>query len=155
MRQSWISSLHCCTCSVLILVWPYEPRARVTFFKPWVSTRADEWNVNKWAWEGTLKVVSKGEECIIKLEDKNTGTKKITVVPLVSACVITNVDSSDTFLGELYARAFLREDEPHPVEPVIDSSRSAFFSLPHGGLILWWLLSLVFLFCISYYVETV
>ncbi|EAZ12684.1 hypothetical protein OsJ_02601 [Oryza sativa Japonica Group] len=58
---------------------------------------ADEWNVNKWAWEGTLKVVSKGEECIIKLEDKNT--------------------------GELYARAFLREDEPHPVEPVIDSSR--------------------------------
>jgi hypothetical protein len=87
------------------------------------SYRADEWNVNKWAWEGTLKVVSKGEECIIKLEDKNTGTKKITVVPLVSACVITNVDSSDTFLGELYARAFLREDEPHPVEPVIDSSR--------------------------------
>ncbi|PUZ55837.1 hypothetical protein GQ55_5G244000 [Panicum hallii var. hallii] len=61
------------------------------------SYRADEWNVNKWAWEGALKVVSKGEECIIKLEDKNT--------------------------GELYARAFLKEGEPHPVEPVIDSSR--------------------------------
>ncbi|XP_066306483.1 uncharacterized protein At1g03900-like [Miscanthus floridulus] len=61
------------------------------------SYRADEWNVNKWAWEGALKVASKGEECIIKLEDKNT--------------------------GELYARAFLREGEPHPVEPVIDSSR--------------------------------
>ncbi|KAJ0111256.1 hypothetical protein Patl1_02418 [Pistacia atlantica] len=38
-----------------------------------VNYRADEWNVNKWAWEGTLKVVSKGEECIIKLEDKSTG----------------------------------------------------------------------------------
>ncbi|KAF8676031.1 hypothetical protein HU200_047535 [Digitaria exilis] len=62
-----------------------------------VDWLADEWNVNKWAWEGALKVVSKGEECIIKLEDKNT--------------------------GELYARAFLREGEPHPVEPVIDSSR--------------------------------
>uniref|UniRef100_A0A1D1Y749 Adaptin ear-binding coat-associated protein 2 n=1 Tax=Anthurium amnicola TaxID=1678845 RepID=A0A1D1Y749_9ARAE len=61
------------------------------------SYRADEWNVNKWAWEGSLKVVSKGEECIIKLEDRNT--------------------------GELYARAFLRKGEPHPVEPVIDSSR--------------------------------
>uniref|UniRef100_A0A0D9V2W3 NECAP PHear domain-containing protein n=1 Tax=Leersia perrieri TaxID=77586 RepID=A0A0D9V2W3_9ORYZ len=61
------------------------------------SYRADEWNVNKWAWEGTLKVISKGEECIIRLEDKNS--------------------------GELYARAFLREGEPHPVEPVIDSSR--------------------------------
>ncbi|XP_011098030.1 uncharacterized protein LOC105176814 [Sesamum indicum] len=61
------------------------------------SYRADEWNVNKWAWEGTLKVVTKGEECIIRLEDKKT--------------------------GELYARAFLREGEPHPVEPVIDSSR--------------------------------
>lgn len=44
-----------------------------------------------------LKVVSKGEECIIKLEDKST--------------------------GELYARAFLRKGELHPVEPVIDSSR--------------------------------
>ncbi|CAK8536342.1 unnamed protein product [Lathyrus sativus] len=61
------------------------------------SYRADEWDVNKWTWEGILKVVSKGEECIIKLEDKNT--------------------------GELYARAFLRNGEPHPVEAVIDSSR--------------------------------
>lgn len=42
-----------------------------------VKSRADEWNVNKWAWEGALKVVSKGEECIIKLEDKNTGTVAI------------------------------------------------------------------------------
>ncbi|KAJ8435116.1 hypothetical protein Cgig2_020759 [Carnegiea gigantea] len=61
------------------------------------SYRADEWDVNKWAWEGAMKVISKGEECIISLEDKST--------------------------GELYARAFLREGEPHPVEPVIDSSR--------------------------------
>ncbi|XP_071691302.1 uncharacterized protein At1g03900-like [Rutidosis leptorrhynchoides] len=61
------------------------------------SYRADEWDINKWAWEGTMKVVSKGEECIIRLEDKTT--------------------------GELYARAFLRDGEPHPVEPVIDSSR--------------------------------
>ncbi|KAJ0971756.1 hypothetical protein J5N97_019715 [Dioscorea zingiberensis] len=61
------------------------------------SYRADEWNVNKWVWEGALKVVSKGEECTIRLEDKTS--------------------------GELYARAFLRNGEPHPVEPVIDSSR--------------------------------
>jgi hypothetical protein len=39
-----------------------------------VTSRADEWNVNKWAWEGALKVASKGEECVIKLEDKSTGT---------------------------------------------------------------------------------
>ena len=38
-----------------------------------LACRADEWDVNKWAWEGVLKVVSKGEECIIKLEDKTTG----------------------------------------------------------------------------------
>lgn len=44
-----------------------------------------------------MKVISKGEECIIKLEDKIT--------------------------GDLYARAFLRNGEPHPVEAVIDSSR--------------------------------
>ncbi|KAI3512207.1 hypothetical protein L1887_19486 [Cichorium endivia] len=62
-----------------------------------LNYRADEWDMNKWASEGTMKVVSKGEECIIRLEDKAT--------------------------GELYARAFLRDGEPHPVEPVIDSSR--------------------------------
>ncbi|KAL8468684.1 hypothetical protein ACS0TY_031757 [Phlomoides rotata] len=61
------------------------------------SYRADEWDVNKWAWEGTLKVINKGVECIIRLEDKTT--------------------------GELYARAFLRDGELHPVETVIDSSR--------------------------------
>uniref|UniRef100_A0A0D6R9R8 NECAP PHear domain-containing protein n=1 Tax=Araucaria cunninghamii TaxID=56994 RepID=A0A0D6R9R8_ARACU len=61
------------------------------------SYRADEWNVNKWAWEGALRVISKGEECRIKLEDKNT--------------------------GELYAQAFVRRGQPLPVEPVIDSSR--------------------------------
>ena len=38
-----------------------------------VHFRADEWDVNKWAWEGMLKVISKGEECIIRLEDKTTG----------------------------------------------------------------------------------
>uniref|UniRef100_A0A7N0VMM5 NECAP PHear domain-containing protein n=1 Tax=Kalanchoe fedtschenkoi TaxID=63787 RepID=A0A7N0VMM5_KALFE len=61
------------------------------------SYRADEWNVNKWTWEGTLKVISKREECTIRLEDRTT--------------------------GELYAQAFLREGELHPVESVIDSSR--------------------------------
>ncbi|KAL8136708.1 hypothetical protein V2J09_002709 [Rumex salicifolius] len=60
------------------------------------SYRADEWDVNEWSWEGALKVISKGEECIIRLEDKS---------------------------GELYAQGFLRKGEPHPVEPVIDSSR--------------------------------
>lgn len=33
------------------------------------------------------------------------------------------------YLGELYARAFLRDGEPHPVEPVIDSSRLVNLSL--------------------------
>lgn len=49
-----------------------------------VTSRADEWNVNKWAWEGALKVASKGEECVIKLEDKSTGTV-ISLVLLANA----------------------------------------------------------------------
>ena len=69
----------------------------ILFLYKFYPCRADEWDVNKWAWEGALKVVSKGEECIIKLVDKTT--------------------------GELYAQAFLREGELHPVEAVIDSSR--------------------------------
>ena len=39
----------------------------------YVHFRADEWDINKWAWEGVLKVVSKGENCSIRLEDKDTG----------------------------------------------------------------------------------
>lgn len=65
--------------------------------KSTASYRADEWNINKWDWEGALKVVSKGEECTIRLEDKNT--------------------------GELYAQSPVRGDQPLPVEAVIDSSR--------------------------------
>ncbi|KAJ7568967.1 hypothetical protein O6H91_01G055100 [Diphasiastrum complanatum] len=61
------------------------------------SYRADDWNVNKWSWEGTIKVVSKGEDCTIRLEDTAT--------------------------GELYAQAPVRGDQPHPLEAVIDSSR--------------------------------
>ncbi|URE13856.1 adaptin ear-binding coat-associated protein [Musa troglodytarum] len=81
----------------LVLFDPVGLSAQIPPRKSAASYRADEWNVNKWAWEGVLKVVSKGKECIIRLEDKTS--------------------------GELYARAFLREGEPHPVEPVIDSSR--------------------------------
>ncbi|KAK3036489.1 hypothetical protein RJ639_030503 [Escallonia herrerae] len=73
---------------------------------PFILYRADEWDINKWAWEGILKVTSKGEECIIKLEDKTT------------ALLMEKLNT-----GELYARAFLKDGEPHPVEPVIDSSR--------------------------------
>ncbi|KAG6553724.1 hypothetical protein Mapa_004639 [Marchantia paleacea] len=59
--------------------------------------RADEWDINKWNWEGALRVVSKGEECFIRLEEKST--------------------------GELYAQAIVRQDQPLPLEAVIDSSR--------------------------------
>ena len=55
----------CCLNLVLPIVW--------IFISLEVYSRADEWDVNKWTWEGTLKVISKGEECIIRLEDKTTG----------------------------------------------------------------------------------
>ncbi|KAL3684502.1 hypothetical protein R1sor_002524 [Riccia sorocarpa] len=64
------------------------------------SYRADEWDINKWNWEGALKVVSKGEDCFIRLEDNSTGIAR-----------------------ELYAQAVVRQDEPLPLEAVIDSSR--------------------------------
>lgn len=35
--------------------------------------RVDEWDINKWVWEGVLKVVLKGENCFIRLEDKDIG----------------------------------------------------------------------------------
>jgi hypothetical protein len=39
--------------------------------------------VNKWVWEGMLKVISKGEECIIRLEDKKTGLCQAGMVPVI------------------------------------------------------------------------
>eukprot|EP00250_Pteridium_aquilinum_P005198 c15331_g1_i1 orf=496-1329(-) len=65
--------------------------------KSTASYRADEWNINKWDWEGSLKVVSKGEDCTIRLEDNTS--------------------------GELYAQAPVRGEQPLPIEAVIDSSR--------------------------------
>uniref|UniRef100_J3LW35 Uncharacterized protein n=1 Tax=Oryza brachyantha TaxID=4533 RepID=J3LW35_ORYBR len=61
--------MHHGTVNPNINVWKLHQGHAIV--KPWASTRADEWNVNKLAWEGTLKAISKGEECI-KLEDKNT-----------------------------------------------------------------------------------
>eukprot|EP00243_Klebsormidium_subtile_P011886 TRINITY_DN6963_c0_g1_i2.p1 TRINITY_DN6963_c0_g1~~TRINITY_DN6963_c0_g1_i2.p1 ORF type:complete len:278 (-),score=72.20 TRINITY_DN6963_c0_g1_i2:62-895(-) len=62
-----------------------------------LSYRADDWNINKWAWEGTLKLISVGTECTIRLEDSKS--------------------------GELFAQASVKQDQPLPIEPVIDSSR--------------------------------
>lgn len=61
------------------------------------SHRADEWDINKWTWEGAMRVVSKGEDCKILLEDSKT--------------------------GELFAQAPVLNNQPLPVEAVIDSSR--------------------------------
>lgn len=57
--------------------------------------RADEWNVNKWAWEGALKVVSKEEECIIKLEDKTTGVVSY-------SCYLKRIDIILGIIGLLF-----------------------------------------------------
>lgn len=57
--------------------------------------RADEWDVNKWAWEGALKVVSKEEECIIKLEDKTTGAVSY-------SCYLKRIDIILSIIGYLF-----------------------------------------------------
>lgn len=35
--------------------------------------RAADWNLNEPSWTGRLKLIAKGKNCILKLEDKNTG----------------------------------------------------------------------------------
>lgn len=59
--------------------------------------RADDWNINRWNWEGAMKITATGDDCTIRLEDNAT--------------------------GELYAQAPLRQDQTLPVEAVADSSR--------------------------------
>ncbi|GBG72170.1 hypothetical protein CBR_g11103 [Chara braunii] len=62
-----------------------------------LSYRADEWDINKWTWQGAMRIVSKGTECSIRLEDPIS--------------------------GELFAQAPVRATDPFPVEGVVDSSR--------------------------------
>ncbi|KAL8228545.1 hypothetical protein R6Q57_016129 [Mikania cordata] len=62
------------------------------------SYRADEWDINKWAWEGTMKVVSKGEECIIRLEDKATGDNILTL-----HCLLVEETKYETLIPMGYA----------------------------------------------------
>lgn len=62
-----------------------------------VHFRADEWDVNKWAWEGVLKVISKGEECVIRLEDKNTGKNVFTYYRWRLYCIFTFITSNMKF----------------------------------------------------------
>eukprot|EP00898_Chlorokybus_atmophyticus_P006896 jgi/Chlat1/7207/Chrsp57S06854 len=64
-----------------------------------LSYRADEWDVNKWVWEGACRVVATGSQCDVRLEDAKT--------------------------GELFARAPVRADGQPAFETVIDSSPHA------------------------------
>ena len=38
------------------------------------TCRAADWNLAEPDWTGRLKVVAKGEQCSVKLEDKTTGS---------------------------------------------------------------------------------
>lgn len=59
--------------------------------------RAADWNLNEPQWSGRLRMVSKGTECIIFLEDKTS--------------------------GELFAKCPVENYPGVAVEPVSDSSR--------------------------------
>lgn len=43
------------------------------FFSIIIISRAGDWNLAEPTWTGRLRLVSKGNECAIKLEDKTTG----------------------------------------------------------------------------------
>ncbi|XP_065891198.1 adaptin ear-binding coat-associated protein 2-like [Dysidea avara] len=73
------------------LVYNIPPRQSIKV------VRAADWNLAEPDWVGRLKVVAKGENCFIKLEDKNT--------------------------GELFAICPVRSFPGTDVEPVSDSSR--------------------------------
>lgn len=59
--------------------------------------RAADWNLNEPHWSGRMRLVSKGTECIIFLEDKQS--------------------------GELFAKCPIETFPGVAVEPVADSSR--------------------------------
>jgi len=59
--------------------------------------KAADWNVNDFLWTGRLKIVSRGEKCIIMLEDPATG-EIFATCPYVSGAVEPVTDSSRYFV---------------------------------------------------------
>lgn len=39
--------------------------------------RASDWDVNQFLWKGRLRVVSQGDQCLIKFEDPSTGKRSL------------------------------------------------------------------------------
>jgi len=68
------------------------------------SYRAGEWDVSTFIWSGRVVVKSKGKDCVIRLEDPNT--------------------------GELFAVSPVREGS---VEPVVDSKRYFVLRIENGN----------------------
>jgi hypothetical protein len=62
-----------------------------------IICRAADWNLAEPAWTGRMRLISKGNECAIKLEDKNS--------------------------GELFAKCPIETYPGIAIEPVTDSSR--------------------------------
>lgn len=81
--------------SVSLLFCSYYPIGRVLFNI--LSFRAADWKLDSPDWVSRLKVMSKGKECYICIEDKNS--------------------------GELFAKAPVPAYPGEAVESVLDSSR--------------------------------
>jgi len=72
-------------------VYKIPPRTSADGYK------AKDWNITNFIWSGKLVIRSKGDSCVIRLEDPNT--------------------------GELFAVCPVNTTGPQAVEPVLDSSR--------------------------------
>jgi len=59
--------------------------------------KAADWNVNDFLWTGRLKIMSRGEKCVIKLEDPSSG-EIFATCPYVSGAVEPVTDSSRYFV---------------------------------------------------------
>jgi len=91
MTDSWIFS--CCPKVAKVLI---RRVIHYVYFLVMVH-RANDWNLENPDWTGRLRLVQKGNRCIVKLEDKITGA--------------------------LFAQAPIDEYPGAAVEPVSDSSR--------------------------------
>ncbi|TPX72444.1 hypothetical protein CcCBS67573_g05881 [Chytriomyces confervae] len=93
-------------------VFRIPPRASAKGFK------AADWDTDAFMWKGRLRIIAKGDECFINLEDATTG-----MGTLFTACLPRGTDQKWVQkTGDLFAAC------PYPpdgstVEPVLDSSR--------------------------------
>ena len=59
------------------------------------SCSASDWKLDSPEWSGRLRIISRGKDCIIRLEDKTTGKRMMNNLTNLEGLLVYSLDNSD------------------------------------------------------------